>query len=190
MRRKRSDRVRIWKNRSLFHPRAATLLAFHDCELGSSDTREVAYHLETCKKCTLELDRLQEDFRKFLDVTAAPDSQFPSVEEGWKRLRSAIEEWQAGKSLPSSSHAATAGAQSAKLRVSQELEVYLGSRATSALIKAKTDRGIAEGTEGVVRAADVLLSAFLGKETTSRINTRLQQIGGLDRSDFRSARLA
>jgi anti-sigma factor RsiW len=154
------------------HPGRGSLISFTDGELGPLATAWVEHHVSSCASCKREMERLCEDFSRFqMLVQPGPDTEV--LERGLADLEQAMTQL----THDSQSTGAAEIDLAARRRFVAELEVYLGKRATAALLgRLRQDNRLNE----LVAASVPALAALLGRKTADAITARVSRLESLD----------
>ena len=169
------------RRRSGAHPTSADWIALRDGQLNATQTRELEAHLKNCSTCRSECQGLDEAFNVFLRTDAASKSQHPPLDDGLELLQEQIRGWRLAQQARIRPVSVRAGnPREPWLRVSAELEVYLGSQMTAQLIEAA--RQSSQELRVILATAGPVLTGLLGERTAFDVTTRLFKIFAPERT--------
>lgn len=147
------------------HPTGGSLIAFADGALSPITRKFVDVHLRNCTRCQREMESMRRDLRLFqLFVQAGPSQE--ALEMGLTELRGAMRQVRISGAHPCRNTDPTVGP---RQRFVEELETYLGRRATQRLL-GRLDRD--DRLLDMLPVAEPMLAALLGRKAATTILTR------------------
>ena len=155
------------------HPDPGTLAAYRDRELGEPEAREVARHLEMCRRCAQEAERVSAEWELSLAADAQFRSQCVPPEDGLERVLSLIQEWKRSAAAEGA-EAQPSNLDELRRRIGAELELYFGAETVALLEKVAFSRRPAES---LIAAVEPLLTAFLGRKAAGAVMRQILEGG-------------
>ncbi len=155
------------------HPGADELLAFLDGELDEPAAGQVRQHLAKCARCRQKSSNTEAVLSEIREIVSAPLPGDLPVREAFADLQSAIQTWHLERSARGAAGVPLAQTDLGK-QLSAVLEVYLGSRATRALLENAGRDEYAD--ERLMTAMAPMLRTFLGRESADALEMKMRAI--------------
>ncbi len=151
------------------HPGDAQLLSFLDGELSKKRRASAMKHLKNCDSCHARLAQIEKEWNYFGELNAASSAEpLFSKKDLILKIRSAISAGPEAPRLP-----ASPGTAETDRRLAAVLGIYLGRRATAAIL---SEEPSSSSRRERLAGAEAALSTLLGRKGFAAVETRLLNI--------------